>query len=119
MPEQPARAFDIDSLWGIDLRPDPACEEQKARLWTMTRDERVRAMRAGKLSMRLCLHWASRRPREVPLLNGEWEFIAIRTPEVADAEPDLVPAPSQRRRVTESLIRCPARDEGERRTRGR
>ena len=56
MPNQPDRTFDLDSLWGIDLRPDPAWEEQKARLWAMTRDERVRAMRAGRLSMRLCLH---------------------------------------------------------------
>jgi hypothetical protein len=66
----------------------------------MTAQERVQAMRAGRLSLRLCLHWASRRPREVPLLNGEWEFIAISTPEVADT-------PSQRERVTASLLRCP------------
>jgi hypothetical protein len=24
MPDQPDRTFDLDSLWGIDLRPDPA-----------------------------------------------------------------------------------------------
>jgi hypothetical protein len=84
MPDEP-RAFDIDSLWGIDFRPDPVWEEQKARLWAMTRDERVRAMRAGTLSMRLCLLWASRPPEEVPLLNGEFEFIAISTAEVAEA----------------------------------
>ncbi len=95
------------------LRRDPAWEEQKARLWAMTRDERVRAMRAGKLSLRLCLHWASRRPAEVPLLDGEFEFIAIHTPEAAETA-------SQRERVTESLIRCPARDaRGEHRARGR
>ena len=85
---------------------DPVWEEQKARLWAMTRDERVRAMRAGKLSLRQCLHWASQRPAEVPLLNNEFEFIAITTPEVADADE----TPSQRERVTESLIRCPARE---------
>jgi len=97
------RTFDLSQLWGIDFRPDPVWEEQKARLWAMTRDERVRAMRAGRLSLRLCLHWASRRPREVPLLNGEFEFIAVHTPEIADADE----RPSQRERVTESLIRCP------------
>jgi hypothetical protein len=52
------------------LQRDPAWEEQKARLWAMTRDERVRAMNAGKLSMRLCLHWASCRPQEIPLTDG-------------------------------------------------
>ena len=82
----------------------------------MTREERVRAMRAGKLSLRLCLHWASRRPAEVPLLDGEFEFIAIHTPDAADA----ARASSQRERVTESLIRCPAREaRGEHRARAR
>jgi hypothetical protein len=66
----------------------------------------MQAMRAGRLSLRLCLHWASRRPQEVPLLNGEWAFFAILTPEVADADE----TPSQRERVTESLVRCPDRD---------
>jgi hypothetical protein len=100
------RTFDLSQLWGIDFRPDPVWEEQKARLWAMTADERVRAMRAGRLSLRLCLHWASRRPHEVPLLNGEFEFIAVQTPEIADADE----RPSQRERVTESLIRRPDRD---------
>jgi hypothetical protein len=87
--------------------PDPVWEEQKARLWAMTRDERVRAMRAGKLSLRLCLHWASQRPAEVPLAaDGEFEFIAISTPEVADADN----TPSQRERVIESPIGRPVRE---------
>jgi hypothetical protein len=47
----------------------------------------------------------------VPLLDGEWEFIAIATPEVADAGE---PAPkSQRERVAESVLRCPERREPE------
>jgi hypothetical protein len=33
------------------LLPDPRWEEQKARLWAMTVDERVRAVHAGELSM--------------------------------------------------------------------
>lgn len=119
MPDQPTPTFDIDALWGIDLRPDPAWEEQKARLWAMTRDERIHAMHTGQLSMRLCLHWASRRPHEVPLLNGEWEFIAVNTPEVTDLEPRPGPALSQRQRVTESLIRCPASAQHGRRGAGR
>lgn len=67
------------------LRPDAAWEDQKARLWAMTTDERIAAMRAGRLSLRLCAHWASQAPDEVPVLEGEWEFIACSTPEVADA----------------------------------
>ena len=79
----------------------------------MTADERVRAMRAGRLSLRLCLHWASRRPHELPLLNGEWEFIAISTPEIADPGT----TPTQRERVSESLLRCPDRQRGDNATR--
>jgi hypothetical protein len=96
--QQPMSAFEAFGTW---LHKDPAFEQAKARLWAMTPQERVQAMRAGRLSLALCLHWASRRPREVPLLNGEWEFIAISTPEVADT------TRSQRERVTASLLRCP------------
>ena len=95
-------------------RPDPSTtfaawpardldfEEQKRRLWALTRAERVEAMRAGRLSLRLCLHWASLAPHEVPILNDEFEFIAHLTPEAADAT-------TQRERVTASLIRRPDR----------
>ena len=41
-------------------------------------------MYAQRLSRRLCFHWANHAHREVPLLNGEWWFIAIDTPEVAE-----------------------------------
>jgi hypothetical protein len=75
----------IDELIGITLRRDPAWEEAKQRLWVMSADERRAAMFAGTLSLRLCLHWASRAPHEVPQLDGEWWFIAARTPEIADA----------------------------------
>ena len=94
------------------LLPDPGWEKQKARLWAMTPDERVRAMHAGELSLRLCLRWASRRPSEVPLVNGEFAFVALYTPEVADDR-------GQRELVTESLVRCPPRRaRGEHRSRG-
>jgi hypothetical protein len=96
------------------LERDPAWEEQKARLWAMTRDERVRAMRAGKLSLRLCLHWASRAPGEVPLVNGEWAFVAAHLADVVDHRDD------QRLRVLESVVRCPPREaRGEHRARSR
>ena len=107
-----SRHFSIDGLWSIDLRPDPAWEQAKDRLWAMTPQERVQAMRAGRLSLRQCLHWAACRPQEVPLLDGEWEFIAAATPEVAD--PGRLAAPmSQRERVAESVLRCPERREPE------
>ena len=82
MPDAP---LNINSLWSVDLRPDPAWEEAKRRLWATTADERRAAMYAGTLSLRLCFHWANHAPHEVPVLNGEFWFIAIKTPEVADA----------------------------------
>jgi len=50
----------------------------------MTATQRVTAMRGGRLTMNQCMEWAQRRPHEVPRLNGEYEFIAISTPEIAD-----------------------------------
>lgn len=66
------------------LRRDPDRAEQERLLWSMTPEERITAMRAGRLTTHQCTRWAARRPHEVPLLNGEFEFIAAWTPEVVD-----------------------------------
>jgi hypothetical protein len=61
--------------------------ERDARLeavWRMTPNERIAAMRRGELSMEQCCAWAARYPRQVPLINGEWEFIAAYMPEVGE-----------------------------------
>jgi hypothetical protein len=60
-------------------------DEQLRRLWAMSPSERVAAMRRGELNMRQCCAWAGRHPDQVPLLNGEFEFIAAYTPEAAEA----------------------------------
>jgi hypothetical protein len=67
------------------LRRDPDRVEQERALWAMTATERVTAMRAGRLTSHQLSKWAARCPREVPLLDGEFEFIAITTPEVAES----------------------------------
>ena len=71
---------------GWIVRGDPTRVEQSRRLWSMTATERIAAMRAGRLTWDQLGEWARRRPNEVPLLNGEFEFIAITTPEVAEAD---------------------------------
>lgn len=71
---------------GARLRRDPAAEELSRRLWSMTPTERVTAMRAGRLTLDQLSEWTARRPKEVPRLNGEFEWIAITTPEVAEAD---------------------------------
>ncbi len=61
--------------------------ERDARLeavWRMTANERIAAMRRGDLSLEQCCAWAARYPRQVPLINGEWEFIAAYMPEVCE-----------------------------------
>jgi len=61
--------------------------ERAARLealWRMTPNERIAAMRRGDLTMEQCCAWAARYPQQVPLLNGEFEFIAAYRPEVCE-----------------------------------
>ncbi len=53
-------------------------------LWQMTPAHRVAAMRRGELTLEQCSAWAARHPDQVPLLNGEFEYIAAFTPEVCE-----------------------------------
>jgi hypothetical protein len=53
-------------------------------LWEMTPAQRIAAMRRGKLTLEQCSAWAARYPEQVPLLNGEFEYLAAFTPEVRD-----------------------------------
>jgi hypothetical protein len=61
--------------------------ERDARIeavWRMTPSERVAAMRRGDLSMEQLCAWAGRFPEQVPLIHGEYEFIAAFTPEICE-----------------------------------
>ena len=64
---------------GRHQRPH-VCDAYRA-LWAMTRDERIAAMWRGELSLRQLCQWSSRAQHEVPLLGGEFAWIAMRTPE--------------------------------------
>ena len=58
---EPISAFAAFGTW---LRTDPEFEQAKQRLWAMTPDERVQAMRAGRLSLRcVCTGPAADRAR--------------------------------------------------------
>ena len=74
--------LDLDRLLGVP----PSVRERREWLWRMTAEQRVAAMYAGDLSLADCLAWGARYPDEPPTINGEWAFIAIRTPEVGEAE---------------------------------
>lgn len=53
-------------------------------MWEMSVAQRVLAMRRGELSLEQCAAWAARYPEQVPILNGEFEYIAAFTPEVRE-----------------------------------
>lgn len=61
-------------------------EEAMRHLWEMTPAEREAAMWRGDLSFDQCCAWAQRAPHEVPLINGEFAFIAVQTPEIAELD---------------------------------
>lgn len=50
----------------------------------MTAKDRVRLMRAGRLTLNQCCAWAARTPHEIPVVNGEYEFITMFTPEASE-----------------------------------
>jgi hypothetical protein len=61
-----------------------AREARLRGLWRMTPAQRVTAMRRGELTLEQCSAWAARHPEQVPLLSGEFEYIAMFTPEISD-----------------------------------
>lgn len=50
--------------------------ERCDRMWSMRPADRDAAARRGEFSLGEMLQWASRRPTEVELVNGEFWFIA-------------------------------------------
>ncbi|HXP99330.1 MAG TPA: hypothetical protein VN845_04610 [Solirubrobacteraceae bacterium] len=58
--------------------------ELSEALWAMTPAQRQAAMWAGELTQEQLYEWASRARSEVPLIDGEFAFIAMSTPEVAE-----------------------------------
>jgi hypothetical protein len=45
-------------------------------MWALTPAERLAAARRGQFTLGEMLRWAARRPQEVPLVDGEFFFIA-------------------------------------------
>lgn len=74
-------------------------EERTAHLWEMTPAQRLSAFYRGEFNLFECLAWARRYPKEPPLAaDGEWLFIAWKTPEWADADDARSAAPTTRER---------------------
>jgi hypothetical protein len=73
---------------------DRAWQERRERLWAMSADDRVAAMRAGELSYRELCEWSAGAPSEVPLVctgqggAGEFEWLAMLEPGNAEHDED-------------------------------
>ena len=58
-----------------------AREGRLRSLWQMTAAERVAAMRRGDLTYEQLAAWSARYPEQVPIVNGEFEWLIAFTPE--------------------------------------
>lgn len=76
--------MDATSTFELTLDPVRARTARLRNLWEMTVAGRIAAMRRGELSLEQCSAWAARYPEQVPLLNGEFEYLAAFTPEACD-----------------------------------
>jgi hypothetical protein len=71
----------------LDQQTVQQLRDRNARLapmWRMTPTQRIAAMRRGDLSLEQCCAWAASYPEQVPLINGEYEFLAAYTLEVCE-----------------------------------
>ena len=66
--------------------------DRLARMWAMTPAQRRQAAQRGQLSLGEMLKWASRRPQEVPIVDGDFFFI---TAFLADAAAEDSPRDAQ------------------------
>lgn len=53
-------------------------------LWQMNVPQRVAAMRRGELTYEQLAAWSARHPEQVPVVNGEFEWIAAHVPEACE-----------------------------------
>ena len=69
----------------VDVNPHDRDDQV---LWAMSAQERVAAMWRSQLTLQQLARWSSHAPQEVPLLGGEFAWIAMRTPDWAEAVDD-------------------------------
>ena len=61
----------IPRVASLDAKP-----ERIDAMWAMRREERIAAAKRGEFTLGEMLQWAARRPHEVPIVDGEFFFIA-------------------------------------------
>ena len=75
----------FDAHAGLPPLSGATFQERMAVLYRMSPNERQAAALRGELTYAEACKWAARYPHEVALVDGEFWFIAQRTPETADA----------------------------------
>jgi hypothetical protein len=80
-PQQPTTP---ETCWESFERAERARAGRLRSLWQMTPAQRVAAMRRGELTYEQLAAWSSRHPDQVPTLNGEFEWIVGKLPEVCE-----------------------------------
>ena len=80
--QQPAAVKTRQPIPGVaSLRVNPERIEQ---MWQMTAQQRVEAAQQGQFTLGEMLRWASRRPSEPPVVDGEWFFITALSADAAE-----------------------------------
>ena len=76
------RTLIVTEISGLAL---PASAQQRGEVfWRLSPTERIALMRAGQLTLKECCQWAARAAHEIPIVDGEFEFIAAFTPEARE-----------------------------------
>jgi hypothetical protein len=65
--------------------PGASFQERMSALYRMSPQQRREVAREGELTYAEACKWAARFPHEVELVDGEFWFIAQRTPEATEA----------------------------------
>jgi hypothetical protein len=81
MPNQSATPLTFfDELARVERERDARLRS----LWQLSVPQRIAAMRRGELTYEQLAAWTARHPDQVPMLNGEFEWISAKTPEAAE-----------------------------------
>ncbi len=77
-PPDPKYGYGLFNSWmkSLDER-----DQRLRRLWQMSPEQRAAAMRRGELTVEELSKWSSRHPQQIPRIDGELEWIAVKTPE--------------------------------------
>jgi hypothetical protein len=92
---RPVPVASPQQAWSAGTEPAESFTEYLARLerarqgrlrslWQMSVEQRIAAMRRGELTLEQLAAWSARHPDQVPKLNDEFEWLAIKTPEICE-----------------------------------